>query len=555
MLAIGLAGSYIALERPRVERGSRPIGLEAVTVLAAWSVAVLAVWWVAAAGSPLLAWSGFDPDAYRPMATASAALGVVLMGRWLVARPSGVLPPADRGELVAFTSGMGSGLGLASAYLMVWSSGRVGLATLALATTASGLLAMGGWKRVDSAIQGGLTWCLAWPMALVLAARATGRVAEVEMPSVAAIGLVLAVFGLWWAAGRVRRRDEGEGEGDGGAGPGVGPSRAGRVALAMEWVSIAATVPAALGTLAEGGASARLATVVLIGLAVFYAMVARRSGSEWPAYLAQAFVLAGYFRARPSMGLPDGVDAVVLSMLAYLDLGISELMGRLRWAPFARPTLRFAMALPLVPILQGAWQERLDGVGLFILMATAGFYALAAFRLRSRAPAYAAVVLLNAFLWLGWWILGWRMAESPQFYLIPVGFSMILFAEVNRQELDRSIVNGSRSLGLMVIYASLAAPIWQAQSFGAWLALLLLSLAGIFAGIGLRVQSFLWLGLACFVADLVYQLGRLGIDHALARWAVMLSLGVALILFVALNEKKKIVATIKGYYDEARGWE
>ena len=49
--------------------------------------------------------------------------------------------------------------------------------------------------------------------------------------------------------------------------------------------------------------------------------------------------------------------------------------------------------------------------------------------------------------------------------------------------------------------------------------LLLVSLAGIFAGIGLRVQVFLWLGLVGFVLDVVYQLGRMGLEHTLAKWA------------------------------------
>ena len=62
-------------------------------------------------------------------------------------------------------------------------------------------------------------------------------------------------------------------------------------------------------------------------------------------------------------------------------------------------------------------------------------------------------------------------------------------------------------------------------------------------------------GLACFVADLADHLGHLGMEHAPARSGVMLTLGVALILFVALNEKKRIVATMRKYYDEARSWE
>jgi hypothetical protein len=284
-------------------------------------------------------------------------------------------------------------------------------------------------------------------------------------------------------------------------------------------------------------------------------MVAWRRRSDWPVYLAQLLLLGAYFRVRDVIVPSSVADAVMLSLLAYLDLGISEILGRFRLDHFARPTLRFAMVLPLVPIIQGITNGRLDGVDLFVLLATGGFYALASLKLRSKTPAYAAAVLFNAFLWLAWYRLGWQFAERPQFYLIPVGFSSILFAEVNRKELSKPVINGARNLGLVVIYASLAAPIWQAQSFGAWLALLLLSLVGIFVGIGLRVQSFLWLGLVCFLADITYQLTRLGIDNALARWGVMLTLGVALMLFVALNEKKRIVATLRQYYDHARTWE
>jgi hypothetical protein len=107
----------------------------------------------------------------------------------------------------------------------------------------------------------------------------------------------------------------------------------------------------------------------------------------------------------------------------------------------------------------------------------------------------------------------------------------------------------------MIIYVSTAVPMWQFNSLGAWLTLLLLSLGGIFAGIGLRVQSFLWLGLVCFFFDLLYPLGRLGVEDALARWGIMLGLGILLILFVALNEKKRIVDTMREYYEEVRQWD
>ena len=135
------------------------------------------------------------------------------------------------------------------------------------------------------------------------------------------------------------------------------------------------------------------------------------------------------------------------------------------------------------------------------------------------------------------------------------GLSTILFAEVNRRELGRSNVNTIRTVGLTIIYLSLAVPIWQYESFGAWVTLLLGSLAGVFLGIGLRLQTFLWMGLTTFVLDVIYEMGRVSLDYAFAKWAIMLALGIALVMFVALNEKKRIVSTMRLYFDQARLWE
>ena len=177
-------------------------------------------------------------------------------------------------------------------------------------------------------------------------------------------------------------------------------------------------------------------------------------------------------------------------------------------------------------------------------------YAIACAQMRWKSLGYAAAVFCNAALWLCWSRMGWMLADHPQFYLIPVGLSTILFAEVNR-ELGRSTVNAIRSAGLILIYISLSVPIWRFDSFGAWLTLLLVSLLGIFAGIGFRLQTFLWLGLTTFVLDLVYEMGRVSIDYAFAKWAIMLLLGIALVLFVALNEKKRIVSTMLDYYAQS----
>jgi hypothetical protein len=272
-------------------------------------------------------------------------------------------------------------------------------------------------------------------------------------------------------------------------------------------------------------------------------------------YLAQFTLLGAYFTYRSAYPIPTATDAAILTLLGYLDLGVAEVLERLKLNPFARPTLYVSLVVPMIPLATAAFTGRLDEINLFLMFTTATFYGVACYTRQWKALGYAAAVLLNAMLWLAWSRVGWRFADHPQFFLIPVGFSAILYAEVNRRELGRSSVNAIRGIGLTLVYASLALPVWQTQSFGTWLTLLVLSLAGIFAGIGLRVQTFLWIGLVGFVLDLVYQLGRMGAENALARWAIMLALGIAIILFVALNEKKRIVLTLRQYYEQARLWE
>jgi hypothetical protein len=253
--------------------------------------------------------------------------------------------------------------------------------------------------------------------------------------------------------------------------------------------------------------------------------------------------------------LPIASDAAILTLLGYLDLALAEVLDRLQVPIFARPARYFSFALPVLPLIQVFWSGGLDDLSLFHLMAAGTFYGVACARLRWKWLGYAAAVLYNAALWVLWSRLGWMLADHPQFFLVPVGLSAILFAEVNRNDLGRASVNSIRSVGLILIYVSLAVPIWQFESFGAWLTLLLCSLAGVFVGIGLRLQIFLWLGLATFVLDVVYEMGRVSLDYAFAKWVIMLTLGIALVLFVALNEKKGIVDTLRNYYERVRLWE
>jgi hypothetical protein len=342
------------------------------------------------------------------------------------------------------------------------------------------------------------------------------------------------------------------------ASPAPHQARSGR---ALELVGLLAAIAAACAIAVSLTSEHLVYGWVLLGvgllavLAILFLVLAQRWEAEWLVYASQAALLGAYLYHQGARPLPASTTAFLLVLCCYLEFGLSHVMDRSGLRLYGRPMLVVSLLLPVLPLAEALWQGDWDQVGLGLLFSTATFYGIAGYQQRWKRLGYVAAVLYNLALWLTWARIGWRLAEFPQLYLIPVGLSVILFAEVNREELGHETVNWLRAAGCCVIYLSTALPMWQFQSFGAWLALLLLSLVGIFAGIGLRVQSFLWLGLFCFLFDVLYQLGRVGMEHALAKWAIMLALGLLLVMFVALNEKKRILLALRAVYQEVRQWD
>ncbi len=561
MLAtLGVFGAFLA------SVGSDPdapvlVEPEHVVLSLHWlSVAVL--WWLGVASSPLLG-RLVTPAVYYPLSTAIAALATAQLVRryahpesWHLLGWLTDLRSASLGRTLSFQACF---LAILAVLFTKGSIEPLTVATLGLASATLGLVTLStGWEAAGLA--GSVAWSAAWSVAALVAAPRLGWTAGAARATAASVGLLFSAYPLWALAGWLRsdralgkRRVWWALDSSGGR-----PSRIGAVLevaafgaalIAAAAAMIAGSDPATLGAWGTG-----VGVAVLLSAALLFVLLVPRWQAEWVIYLAQATILGAYVDYRMAFPQPIWFDSIVLTLMGYLDLGIAEVLERLNLKLYARPVRHFSLLLPLLPLCQLIWGRGIDDLSLFHLLAAGAFYSVACAQLRWKSLGYAAGVFYNAGLWLLWSRAGWQLSETPQLFLVPVGFSTILFAEANR-ELGRSAVNAIRTVGLTVIYASLALPIWQHQSFGAWVTLLACSLAGVFLGIGLRLQTFLWMGLATFVLDVVYEMWRVSLDFALAKWAIMLSLGIALVLFVALNEKKRIVDTMRLYLAQARSWE
>jgi hypothetical protein len=519
-------------------------------------------WWLGVGCSPLVAAHLLPPGDYLPLVTAVAAVATVpVLRRYLYSQRHSDLGPLVAIRLERLRGILSCQAVVLCAVAVAFTKGALEpktAVTLALASVSLGSLALALYSPA-AAFMGSVAWAAACGIAGLVIARREDWLAIEPRSTAMAVGLIASAFTLWALAGWLRRH------------PAVWNSadRSGAVelplvplALVVEWVAFGVALVSSALVLTAGAGPAPLQSVgtfvgvgVLLAAALLDLALVPRWHAEWLVYLAQVTMLGAYVDYRIAFPLPRATDAAVLTLLAYLDLAIAEVLEQSRRALYARPMRIFSLVLPLLPLLEFLRITGLDELSLFYLAAAATFYAVAGAQLRSKSLGYGAAVFYNVVLWVLWSRIGWRVADHPQFFLVPVGLSALLFAEVNRRELGRHSVNTIRSVGLLIIYVSLAIPIWQFQSFGAWVTFLVCALLSIFAGIGFRLQTFLWMGVASFVLNLVYEMARVSVDYALAKWAIMFVLGLSLVFFVALNEKKRIVALLQSYYEQVRQWE
>ena len=147
-----------------------------------------------------------------------------------------------------------------------------------------------------------------------------------------------------------------------------------------------------------------------------------------------------------------------------------------------------------------------------------------------------------------WYLLhtfdGLGLMRHPQLWFIPVAISILIGAHLNRRHLDAAQMATFRYLGMAMIYLSSTIEIFlNGVREAPWLPLVLagLSVAGVLAGIMLRIRSFLMLGSAFLLISLLTM-----IWHASANfgwtwlWYVAgIALGVAIIAVFALFEKRR----------------
>jgi hypothetical protein len=328
-----------------------------------------------------------------------------------------------------------------------------------------------------------------------------------------------------------------------------------------------------------------LALVALVAQALQLALRPERDPMKLPehrrtayVYLAEVLLVCLFLHARLNVpelfsGLLAKYWTLIVLLLAFLVIGLSELCERHDLRVLAVPLQRTGIFLPLVP-LAAFWVRTPAGMGVFagedgLVPPTFDFYALlwflsaavytaVAMARRSVGWAIAAALAVNFGLWSLLMHSGVGFLVHPQAWLIPLGVIVLASEYINHDRLPREASQGLRYLGISLIYVASTADLFLAGlGNSVWLPVILavLCVAGVLTGILLRVRAFLFLGVGFLLVDVLAMIWHAAVDraHTWLWWACGIVLGTAILALFAVFEKRR--NDVLDLLERFRAWE
>jgi hypothetical protein len=328
-----------------------------------------------------------------------------------------------------------------------------------------------------------------------------------------------------------------------------------------------------------------LALVALMAQSLQLALRPARDPMKWTergrtayVYLAEVILVLLFLHVRLNVpelftGLLAKYWTLIVLLLAFLGVGLSELCERNNLRVLAVPLQRTGIFLPLVPLV-AFWARPQDGLFAFddkmaLMPQTFDFYALlwflsaalygaVAMTRRSVGWAIAAALAVNFGLWSMLMHLEVGFMVHPQAWLIPLGVIVLASEYINHDRLSREASQGLRYLGISLIYVASTTDLFLAGlGKSLWLPVILavLCVLGVLAGILLRVRAFLFLGVGFLLVDVLAMIWHAAVDqaHTWLWWACGIVLGAAILALFAVFEKRR--NDVLELLDRFRAWE
>ena len=238
----------------------------------------------------------------------------------------------------------------------------------------------------------------------------------------------------------------------------------------------------------------------------------------------------------------------IVIAIAYAGSGLSEWFRRKNLRVLSEPLRWTASFLPLLPAL-AIWtaieQRSYDEFSLVLFLVGLAYVMLAIWR-RSFAYALAAAFVGNMALWALMSHHGLQFIDRPQLWLIPPALSILVAGQLNRDRLTEAQLTALRYFCVTMIYVSSTGEMFirgAGHPDNWWHPMLLatLSVAGILAGMAMRIRAYLYLGssfLFLSLVSMVWHAAR-AIEHVWPWWVFGIVMGIAILALFGVFEKKR----------------
>lgn len=261
---------------------------------------------------------------------------------------------------------------------------------------------------------------------------------------------------------------------------------------------------------------------------------------------------------------------LVAMAVAYLGAGLGVLLRRKGLEVLAAPWQNTGVFLPLLPLL-GFWAKPPQALQHFVGEHVPGMapwlqyvarlpqyfqdhaavwflvgllYAGVAVANRSFWFAVAAALAANFGLWALWHHHGLAFLVHPQLWLIPVALMLLTAEHFNRERLNEYQRQTLRYAGLLLLYVSSTADMFIAglgNSVILPVALAVLSVLGVLAGILLQVRAFMFMGFSFLFVVVFSMIWHAAVDRyqTWIWWASGVVLGALILALFAVFEKRR----------------
>ncbi len=300
----------------------------------------------------------------------------------------------------------------------------------------------------------------------------------------------------------------------------------------------------------ESNPELTLVSITVSFLLAIYALVQGRDqenhSGDWWVYVGIVEIIATVIYARliwEQLSILDPWQVMITSLVAIV---IYQIPWR-NWGWQPTPWRRTAIVIPAVMALVNS-----EDVSYLSLLIVGGVYGRLAIGQRNIRWSYVSLGFIN------WAILRWLSAHEFTDILWQasiIGLSFLYIAQVDpllQTPEQRKNRHHLRLSGTGII--STVALIYH-QDTGIIPASL--GLIAIFAGLGLQIRAFLYVGTVTFILTVFYQLVVLSLSYSFLKWVIGLLAGIMLITIAANFEQRReqIIIVWQNWISELNHWQ